>query len=66
MTPFTVAAVIDMGVFGANGLTVSRRDLIPHINPSLEHTTIGALAASAADYDFVVSLSPLLTAELLT
>ena len=55
MTPFTAAAVIDMGVFGANGVTVNRRDLIPRIDPSLEHTTIERLVVTASEYDFVVS-----------
>lgn len=36
-------------------MTVSERSLIPDIDPSLEHTTIGALANAAGDYDFVVS-----------
>lgn len=46
-----------MGVFGANGVTVSKRDLIPEIDPSLEHTTIGRLAAIASEYDFVVRIT---------
>ena len=53
-SPFTVAAVIDMGVFGADGVTVKKRDAIPSIDPALNHTTIGRLYDTAADYDFVV------------
>ena len=32
MTPFTAAAVIYMGVLGANGVIVSGRDLVARIN----------------------------------
>ncbi|KAF8313567.1 Metallo-dependent phosphatase [Clavulina sp. PMI_390] len=53
-SPFTVAAVIDMGVFGADGVTVKKRDAIPAIDPALNHTTIGRLFDTAADYDFVI------------
>lgn len=57
-TPFAVNAVIDLGVYGADGFTIkmdhSKRDTIPHVQPSLNHTTIGRLAATADDYEFVV------------
>jgi acid phosphatase type 7 len=55
--PFTVAAVIDMGVYGADGFAIpsgaTTRDTIPKIDPELNHTTIWQLAQSVNDYDFV-------------
>lgn len=58
--PFTAAVVIDMGVFGKNGLTVQKRaDVNPrsesYVPPSLEHTTIDRLVKTAGEYEFVVS-----------
>jgi len=55
-TPFGVALVIDMGVFGKYGLTIDemKRDNIP-IAPELKHTTIDRLVQIANQYDFVVS-----------
>ena len=53
-TPFTVDVVVDLGVYGADGFTTSKRDTIPHIDPSLNHTTIGALANTVNDYEFVL------------
>jgi acid phosphatase type 7 len=57
--PFTIAAVIDMGAVGADGLTIQggeqhRRDTIPQIDPDLNHTTIWQLAQSVDDYDFII------------
>ncbi|GAP89791.1 putative acid phosphatase [Rosellinia necatrix] len=56
--PFAFAAVVDLGVYGRDGYTIAhdgrRRDAIPGVEPALNHTTIGRLAASADDYDFVV------------
>ncbi|KAF8319499.1 Metallo-dependent phosphatase-like protein [Cantharellus anzutake] len=50
------AAVIDMGLFGKDGMTVpaSKRHLIPRIEPGLEHTTIGALDRMSSEYDFII------------
>lgn len=61
-TPFSAALVIDMGVFGANGLAVTKRDHVnprsdEYIPPSLEHTTIDRLVKTASEYEFVVSSS---------
>ena len=54
MTPFNASIVIDMGAYGQNGYTTHKRDLIPSIQPELRHTTIGALARTVDEYDFVV------------
>ncbi|KAI1321281.1 putative acid phosphatase [Xylariaceae sp. FL0255] len=57
-TAFAFNAVIDMGVYGADGYTIAsdnaKRDTIPSIQPALNHTTIGALATTVNDYEFVV------------
>ncbi len=57
-TPFTMNAVIDMGVYGVDGFTIkgdaSKRDTIPTIDPSLNHTTIGRLAQTVNDYEFII------------
>lgn len=54
-TPFNVDVVIDMGVYGQNGYTgTSKRDTPPTIQPELNHTTIGALARTVNDYEFVI------------
>jgi hypothetical protein len=57
-TPFQLNAVIDLGVYGKDGYTIqqdlSKRDEIPFIDPSLNHTTIGRLASTIADYEFVL------------
>ncbi|KAI0202902.1 Metallo-dependent phosphatase-like protein [Astrocystis sublimbata] len=55
---FSFAAVIDLGVYGADGYTLkhdnAKRDTIPQVQPSLNHTTIGRLANNVDDYEFVV------------
>ncbi|KAI5924945.1 Metallo-dependent phosphatase-like protein [Camillea tinctor] len=55
---FSMNAVIDMGVYGADGYTIkmdqTKRDTIPSIDPSLNHTTIGRLATTVDDYELVV------------
>lgn len=57
-TPFALSAIIDLGVYGADGFTISmdatKRDIIPTIDPSLNHTTINRLAQNIDDYEFVV------------
>ncbi|KAM7220829.1 acid phosphatase [Rhypophila decipiens] len=57
-TPFQINAVIDLGVYGKDGFTIdmdlSKRDEIPSIDPSLNHTTIGRLAKTINDYEFIV------------
>ncbi|KAI1810726.1 Metallo-dependent phosphatase [Poronia punctata] len=55
---FSFNAVIDLGVYGADGYTIkqdnAKRDTIPQIEPSLNHTTIGRLATTIDDYELVV------------
>ena len=53
-TPFAMDIVIDLGVYGADGFTTSKRDTIPTIDPSLTHSTIGRLADTINDYEFVL------------
>ncbi|KAL4883141.1 Metallo-dependent phosphatase-like protein [Aspergillus karnatakaensis] len=57
-TPFAINAVIDLGVYGEDGYTIAndhaKRDIIPTIPPALNHTTIGRLASTVSDYDFVI------------
>lgn len=51
---FNVDVVIDLGIYGKNGFTSpSKRDM-PAIDPELKHSTIGALANTIDDYDFVI------------
>ncbi|KAI2621867.1 Metallo-dependent phosphatase-like protein [Xylaria nigripes] len=55
---FSFNAIIDLGVYGADGYTIAKdnaeRDVIPSIDPSLNHTTIGRLASTIDDYEIVV------------
>ncbi|KAI0480192.1 Metallo-dependent phosphatase-like protein [Xylariaceae sp. FL0804] len=61
-TPFGMSAVIDLGVYGADGYTLGgdesllawKRDVIPGVAPALNHTTIGRLADDADAYELVV------------
>ncbi|KAL4921332.1 Metallo-dependent phosphatase-like protein [Aspergillus aurantiobrunneus] len=57
-TPFSINAVIDLGVYGEDGFTIqgdkTKKDTIPTINPALNHTTIGRLASTVDDYEFVI------------
>ncbi|KAK7736983.1 hypothetical protein SLS53_006738 [Cytospora paraplurivora] len=57
-TPFTTSVVIDLGVYGVDGFTIegekSKRDMIPTVDPSLNHTTIGRLADNFNDYEWVL------------
>lgn len=46
--------VIDLGVYGENGFTSSSKRDIPAISPELQHSTIGALAKTVDDYEFVL------------
>lgn len=52
-TPFNISVVIDLGVYGPDGYT-NKRDTIPTIDSWLDHTTIGRLADTVNDYEFVV------------
>ncbi|OJJ45137.1 hypothetical protein ASPZODRAFT_2111045 [Penicilliopsis zonata CBS 506.65] len=63
-TPFTVDVVIDLGVYGADGYTVTKRELssreilnqsIPAVDPAMDNlTTIDRLAETINDYELVI------------
>ncbi|RFU25208.1 hypothetical protein B7463_g11131, partial [Scytalidium lignicola] len=57
-TSFAMSIVIDLGVYGADGFTIqmdqTKRDTIPTIDPSLNHTTIASLAQNIDAYELVV------------
>lgn len=53
-TPFNMTIVIDLGVYGENGYTTTKRSTIPQISPELNHSTIGALARTIDSYDFIL------------
>ncbi|KAJ6023782.1 hypothetical protein N7540_004579 [Penicillium herquei] len=53
-TPFNLDVVIDLGVYGADGYTISSRDTIPYVPPELNHTTIARLASTVDDYEIVI------------
>ena len=53
-TPFNMDVVVDLGVYGADGFTTTKRDTIPSIQPELNHSTIGSLATNINNYEFVV------------
>ncbi|PYH88175.1 acid phosphatase [Aspergillus ellipticus CBS 707.79] len=57
-TPFNMDVVIDLGVYGTDGYTLSSRKAkksdIPHVEPGLNHTTIGRLADTIDDYELVI------------
>ncbi|OAA35272.1 Purple acid phosphatase-lik [Metarhizium rileyi] len=57
-TPFSINAIIDLGVYGEDGYTIKmdgkKRDQIPYIPPSLNHTTIKRLADTINQYEFVI------------
>ncbi|KAJ5771641.1 hypothetical protein N7520_002170 [Penicillium odoratum] len=57
-TAFNLDVVIDLGVYGADGFTISstnsKKDTIPSVQPALNHTTIGRLAQTVDDYEIVL------------
>ena len=57
-TPFALNAVIDLGVYGEDGLTSTttewKREKIPGVSQCLNHTTIHRLAETADDYEFIL------------
>jgi len=61
MMPFTVAVVIDMGLFGKDGVTLppSKQHLIPWVEPGLKHMTIRALEQMSSQYEFIIHPSDL-------
>ncbi|KAJ7853904.1 Metallo-dependent phosphatase-like protein [Mycena leptocephala] len=57
-TPFTMAGVVDMGVFGPDGLSTRQmsytgKAVVNSLNPG-DHTTIQALVATASQYEFIL------------
>lgn len=53
-TAYNMDVVIDLGIYGADGFTTTKRDTIPQVQPELNHTTIGALARTVDSYEFVI------------
>lgn len=54
-TPFNLSVVVDLGVFGTDGYTsTKKRDTPPTVDPALNHTTIGRLADNVNSYEFVI------------
>jgi acid phosphatase type 7 len=53
-TPFNFDVVIDLGVYGQDGYTTTKRDTIPNIQPALNHTTIGSMAENVNNYELVI------------
>lgn len=57
-TPFGFNAIIDLGAYGQDGYTITgnkgRRDNIPDIPMSMNHTTIARLATTINDYELVL------------
>lgn len=53
-TPFNFDVVIDLGVYGKDGYTTTKRDTIPMVQPELNHTTIGSMARQVDNYELVV------------
>ncbi|KAI9677976.1 MAG: hypothetical protein M1822_008084 [Bathelium mastoideum] len=53
-TPFNLDVVIDLGVYGADGFTTTKRDTIPSIQPELNHSTIGSLATNVNNYEIII------------
>lgn len=58
-TPFTLNAVIDLGVYGRDGYAVSsdpdhNKSIIPSVDPSLNHSTIGRLSDTMDDFELVI------------
>lgn len=54
-TPFNLSSVVDLGVYGTDGYTsTKKRDSRPLVDPALNHTTIGCLADTVDSYEFVI------------
>lgn len=49
-----MSIVIDLGVYGTDGYTESKRDAIPSVEPDLAHATIGRLADTFDNYELVL------------
>ncbi|KAJ5972582.1 uncharacterized protein N7479_002500 [Penicillium vulpinum] len=55
-TAFNMDVIIDLGVYGKDGYTTksTKKDTIPVIDPEVNHTTIGRLAQTVDDYEFII------------
>jgi hypothetical protein len=53
-TPFKMTTLADLGLYGMDGYTTTKRELIPAVDPVLNHTTIGRLANTVNDYEFII------------
>ena len=49
-----MATYADLGLYGQDGFTSKKRSEITGTEPALNHTTIGALAANADNYEFII------------
>jgi acid phosphatase len=49
-----MSLVVDLGVYGPDGFTTTKRDTIPAIDPALNHSTIGSLARNFNNYEVVL------------
>ncbi|UZJ55797.1 hypothetical protein CBS101457_005117 [Exobasidium rhododendri] len=53
-TSFKMVTLADLGLYGLDGYTTTKRELIPQVDPVLNHTTIGRLANTVNDYEFII------------
>lgn len=53
-TRFSMVTLADLGIYGQDGYTTKKREEIPQVQPALNHTTIGALAKSVNNYEFLI------------
>ncbi|EME38774.1 hypothetical protein DOTSEDRAFT_180664 [Dothistroma septosporum NZE10] len=53
-TAFNMDVVIDLGIYGPDGYTTTKRDTIPAVQPDLNHATIGRLAQTVSDYELII------------
>lgn len=53
-TPYALNTIIDLGVYGQDGYTNKKRDTPPQVQPQLQHTTIGRLATTVNDYEYII------------
>lgn len=53
-TPFSMITLADLGLYGEDGYMTKKRELIPAVDPVLNHTTIGSLAKRVNTYEFII------------
>ena len=49
-----MTTLADLGLYGEDGYTTTKRSNIPKVDPALNHTTIGRLADMIDDYEFII------------